>query len=629
MATGEPDKTVKLWMKRVRAAEKAREEWETRYEVVRCRQYWAGIQREDVTDAGGERKAQVNRILPTLRSRIPSLYFYEPYARVVASPAKSDTPMETVDEKAQLLQDTCNALLRDPRCCLTEQTLLALKEAHWAFGCIEVGYSADFIDNPALKEKMPPLKEDERTEGVEAGAKETDPEDILEEAGPTQPEKLIDDEWFWTRRIPPRQVVVASPESAIVDELDWVGYWEWQHVEDVKKAPAYSNTRDLKGSGGDEDRKKAEEDVETSAQDVKLYKIWDQRTKTRYVFADGHDKALLKQAYERLPLFFLRFEVEPDRFRGVPYIYNLLGIQDEYNDSREFLRIQRKTRVPRWTIERDKVLPEEMEKFEANDPNVWIVRETNSTGEVISPVVQPSLSDSALQSLTLSRQEFDELSGVGAESRGQAASDTATQAAIINQRQNIQDSFDRKMVAEWLAKIARELVMLAVDKMVLPRWITINTDPYSPAAPQDAQHIAELYQQITMQQLSDASEDLRWGVSVDVESLSPVSEQEKQAQWMQALNLISNPAVAPLLAMSPELLKRTLDLNGVKSGRDQAAIGQALAAKAQMEMAMAQAKMGPPGVAPMPGAPSGPGGPGPAVPSPPQMIPGPPEEVMQ
>jgi hypothetical protein len=81
--------------------------------------------------------------------------------------------------------------------------------------------------------------------------------------------------------------------------------------------------------------------------------------------------------------------------------------------------------------------------------------------------------------------------------------------------------------------------------------------------------------------------------------------------------------------MSEPLLKRTLDLNGIKNAKDQAAIREALAAKAQMEMQMMQAQRGgPPGVAPMPGAPQGPGGPGQAVPRPPQMIPGPPEGAM-
>ena len=607
MATGEPDKAVKLWMKRVRSAEKAREEWESRYEVVRCRQYWCGVQREQDKDGAGDRRAQVNLIAPAIRARIPSLYFYYPFARVVASPAKSDTMGETVDDKAQLIQDTANSLLRDPRCGLKEQTLLAVKEAHWAFGAVEVGYSADFIDNPALKDAAPPLKETEQTEGVAAY------------------EKVIREEWFWTRRIPPRQILVSSPESTVVDECDWIGYWEIQRVEDVKKAPAYENTSGLKAAGKDE--KKEPGDTETNADDVCLWKIWDQRTRTRYVFAEGHDKCLLKQKYERLPLFFLRFDLEPDRFRPVPPIYHLLGSQDEYNDSREFLRMQRKTRVPRYTVAEEGVMPEEMQKFEDNEPNVWIKRRQNTAGDVISPVMQPNMSDSALQSLTLSRQEFDQQSGIGAEARQQASSGTATQAAIMNQRQTIQDSFDRYVVATWLGQIIRELVLLAVDKMTLPRWIQINSDQYSPEFMQDAQVIAGLHREITLQNLQDAHDDLRWDVTVDVESLSPVSEQEKQAQWMQMLAMISNPAVAPLLAMSEPLLKRTLDLNGIKNAKDQGAIRQALMQKAQMEMQMAQQQAGgPPGGPPMPSGPGGPPpGPGAAVPQPPQMIPGPPE----
>ena len=618
MAAQKEDKSVKLWMRRISAAKKAQEEWEARYEVSRCREYWCGIQRDDPTDSSGERRSQINKILPTVKARIPSLFFYYPYARVVASPAKNDTPGETVDDLAQLLQDTSNALVRDPRCDLKDQVAIALKEAHWAFGCIEVGYSADFGENPMLKEASPPLKEDENTEGVEAKPKDDEYE---------QPESIITDEWFWTRRIPPRQILVSAPESTIVSENDWIGYWEYQHVEDVKKAPAYKNTSDLKG-GGDSEKP---DDVDTSANDVKIYKIWDQRAKCRYVFAEGHKQTLLKQKYERLPLFFLRFEVEPDKFRPIPPIHNLLTIQDEYNDSREFLRMQRKTRVPRYTVAQDSLLPDELEKFEDNRPNVWIKRRQNTSGDVISPVMQPNMSDSALNSLTLSRQEFDELSGVGAESRQQASSDTATQAAIMNQRQTIQESFDRHTVAMWLGKIIRELMLLAIDKMTLPRWISLNTDSNSQFFPQDAMQIAMMHRQITMQNLSEASEELRWDVSVDVESLSPVSEQEKQGQWLQTLQLISNPMVAPLLAMSQPLLKRTLDLSGIKNGKDQAAVMEALQKKAQLEMQMAQQQAEMKGMAPMAGQPppGGPPGPGGAVPQPPQLIPGPPEGMVQ
>ena len=74
----------------------------------------------------------------------------------------------------------------------------------------------------------------------------------------------------------------------------------------------------------------------------------------------------------------------------------------------------------------------------------------------------------------------------------------------MNQRQTMQDSFDRYTVATWLGQIIRELVLLAIDKMTLPRWIQINSDQYSPEFMQDAQQIAGLYQEITLQNLQDA-----------------------------------------------------------------------------------------------------------------------------
>jgi len=600
------EKVVKTWMGRVAAAEKEQKEWAEHYDVERCRDYWSGNQLDDPLDQSGERKAQINRILPTVRAKIPSLYFYNPFARVTASPAKNDTPGETVDDKAQLLQDTANSLIRDPKCGLKEQTLLCLKEAQWAFGCVEVGYSAEFTDNPAMRDAAPPLKETERTEGVEKG------------------QQIVKEEWFYVKRIPARQVLVSCPESCVVAENDWIGYWEYQKLEDVKRAPAYKNTKDLKSAGRDGD----DDDRDSESDDVKLFKIWDQRTKMRYVFAEGHKQILLKKSFQRLPLFFLRFEVEPDRFRPIPPIHGWLGRQDQYNTAAEAYRMDLKTRVRRFTVDANGLDPEEMHKFENNEPNVWIKRLNNSGPDVISPIQQPSMSGEIVQMMSVAKQEFDEVSGVGAEARQQASSGTATQAAIMNQRQNIQDSFDRTQVANWLGEIIRELVLLAIDKMTLERWILINSDPDSPAFMQDAQAIMQQHQQITQQNLQDANDELRWDVSVDVESLSPVSEQEKQAQWMQALNLISNPAVAPLLALSEQLLKRTLDLNGIRSAKDQAAIGDALAQKAQMEMQMAQQQAGgPPGVSPMPGAP-GPSGPGQAVPQVPQMIPGPPEGAM-
>ena len=133
--------------------------------------------------------------------------------------------------------------------------------------------------------------------------------------------------------------------------------------------------------------------------------------------------------------------------------------------------------------------------------------------------------------------------------------------------------------------------------MILDHWILRNSDPFSPYFEQDAAAIAQQYQLITFQELQNASSTMRWDVSVDVESLSPSSEEEKRQTWNTTLQMLGNAPIARLLAQSTELLKRTLDLNGMHSAKDQALIGQALMKVSQIEMQMAAAGAKPgPGV---------------------------------
>lgn len=612
----EKSELVKQWFKRFEESQKLKETWETEFEVKRCAAYYLGHQREEPLAENGDKKVIINRILPAVRASIPSLVYNYPYARVVASPARSDTPGSRIEDRAKLLEDTVNSLIRDPKAQFQEQTYLAIKESFWSFGCVEVVYSADFTDNPAAKK--PPIKEDEDTK-VEAEKPEQEallnPLEMLEEE--EVPEKLVRDETFYVRRIPSKQILVGKNESAIVEECDWVGYYEWLPLQDVKRAPAYKNTRDLKPTN----EKKEGEDGEGSGDMVKLFKIWDMRSKTRYVLADGHEQILLKEKFERLPLFFLRFEILPDKFFPVPPIYSSLPAQDEYNDSREMLRQLRKAIVPRYTYDENAVKPEDMEKLEGGEIGAYIP--TNASNPTpIQPISQPSLNDNTVRTLALSSQEFTELFGVSGESRQIPQSDTATQASIINQKEQIQNSFDRQIVGRWLGAISKEMLLQAIEFMVLPKWVRINSDPFSPGFMQDAQNIAQMYQEITMEDLLAADGDLRWDVTVDMDTLSPMSEKEKAAAWNQALSMISNPSIARILAMSPEILVQTLKLNGIKDAKQQEAIGKALSQLAAMEMAqtMAAAAGGqgpaPKGVSPMGATPPAQGGTPPAAPGP-------------
>jgi hypothetical protein len=284
----------------------------------------------------------------------------------------------------------------------------------------------------------------------------------------------------------------------------------------------------------------------------------------------------------------------------------------------------RKGTVPRYTYDEDAVKPSDMAKLEQGGVGTYIARKAN-TRKPIEAIDQPSFSDTALKTLTLSQQEFSEQGGETPNYQT-ARGKTATQAVIANTKGQITDSFDRSCVADWLAAIIEELIMLAIEEMLLEKWVVMNVDPDGMYAPMETQRVVQNYQWITAEMLQEAQQGIRWTVLVDVETLSPASEQQHAQQWMQALSLLANPATARILALSPELLKRTLDLNGIKSHRDQQLIGDALQKEAQMQMQMAMMAAQPPpssggGVAGQAPPPAPPGQTGPVTPQGPPGVP--------
>lgn len=634
MATNKEE--IATHFKRWAAAESVKEKWEKERMVENCYGFWNGDQYKDPFDRAGDRRAMVNKIHPAVRQQIPSLYFYRPYARISAAPEHADTPGTTVDDQARLLQDTANSFIRDKRVGYRESTYLALKESFWAMGCVEVGYSARFEDTG---EGRPALKEDDDTKAADGAVKDTaglevGPDSDLASliAERDRLKKSLKEEKFYVKYIPTKQIMVSQSDKPRLWDNDWVGYWEEFPFEDVKRSDAY-NTRGLKEGMGQPDTKEVQKQRDPAKMDnavrtIRLYKLWDLRTNMRYVFTRGYDNYLLEETFSRLPLFFLRPDIDPYHFWPRPLLLNLLGPQDEYNDSREYLRLVRKGTRPRYTY--DETLSEEqIRKFEGGDFGAMIPRQSGSL-DPIKPVEQPNYSETALRTLTLAEKEMVDTAGAGGNAQ-LPQTRTATQAKIGEVKDQTLDSFDRLTVADWLGEIAEEIVNLAIDHLSLDRWVAINTAPDSTLALDDAAAVQQLYTQINADRLAVVSKGLSWTLTIDIESLSPVTEQEQLQDWMQGLTVLSNPGMARLFSVSPELLKRTLTLLKVRSSRDQQLILDAMQKVVQMEMMLAaqsqnastgvspQGGGGTPGTptpqsaapraggGPQPGGPSGPG----------------------
>lgn len=610
-------KWTEKWMKRIALGEKGKEEWEKDYEVPLCYQLWRGNQYDDPYDEFEERKVQINKVHPTVKSSIPALYFHNVFARVHASPALADTPGQrpglSLDDKAQLIQDYVNTLVRDSRTAFDEATHLAVKEGHWAIGAVEVKYDAVPVENPAID--APPLKENK-----------DDPDrpkprigDFLGLHGTDSPSKAVQSERFYVKHIPARQFMCSADQSAIVDQNPWLGYWDIHYLEDIKSAAIYKNTDDLKATVLTREDRGSDRDSTDGAEKVKLYYIWATREKRKYVFAEGHSKPIYDRAYKRRTIFPLRYDVDPNMFWPIPPIYHEIHPQLEFNDSREWLRKNRKGTVPRYTYDRRAIDPKDMKKLESGEMGTYIPREKDTHG-VIEPVPQPNYSPVAQTTLALSKEEFTELSMVAGERRGVAQSDTATQAKIIDTRSQVQESFDRTVVAKWLEAILEEMVYLAIDKMSVRHVILNNADPFAAGYQLEAQRIDQMWKEITYQDLREANEAINWEIRIESSSMSPVAEQQEDERWMQAMSLLANPIMTRLLSVSPALRKKTLDLKGIKSARDQELIGEALQIMVQMEREMAMmGGPGSPGMASQPGAPPGAGGPSPGPP-PPELL---------
>lgn len=595
---------VKTWKKRIDSAKATKEKWEVANRVKECYTYWKGDQLLAPFDEFGQRRVQINKIHPEVKNNLPSLYFFRPYARLTTAPERTNDPGSDIEASTTLLQDTVNHLIRDPETRFKENTFLALKEAHWAMGAVEVGYSADWADAPNAD--RPPLKETDKTklaDGIKGeGEGYADDDDDELTAGPevdadyaamVAEVKALKDklraERFYVKFIPTKQVLCSPSDKAIVEENDWVGYYEDMPLEDVKRSKAFKNKKNLKGSTGDADRdKEVDEYCESTGalKTVRLYKVWDLRTKVRYVFAEGHEKCLMKQPFKRLPLKFLRFDIDPYHFFPRPPLLSKLSPQDEYNDSREYLRKVRKGTVPRYTYDRGGIEANQLQKLESGEMGTYVPRNEGAAGDVIAPIQQPTYSENALQTLTLSDKEFADVGGVGGDAKV-SQTKTATQAKIAETKLQAQDSFERTQVAEWLADVSKELLALAIERMNIDRWVEVNMPADSMLGQQIAMDIAMKFEKVNAQILSDSAQGIRWDVIVDVESLSPVSEEEKFQKLMGALTAISASPVARLLSVSPPLLKMFLDGIGVKSAKDQETIMQSMQTVVQMEAQLA------------------------------------------
>jgi len=580
---------VTRWQERIVAANRIYKEWEESYECKHLTEYYCGKQWRGWGDDEAKDKYVTNLFFPTLEIRLPSLLFYKPQAKCEPRPSRADDLNEQAGARAELCQHTIQTLIDKKETRFQLQTLLALKDAEFRFGLVEVGYSADWVDNPNAGKPL--LNERDEAMTDDTG------QSIM------GPDRIVKSESLYVRRIPPKTFRVSLSGLNVLEENDWCGYYEWHYVEDVKKNPKYRNTADLQAGGSLKDMPALSRDDERERHRgmVKLWKIWDLRGKVKHVIADGAEKFLVEgEPFTYLPLAAIKYCEAPDEWYPVPPTYNWLSPQDEYNESREMQRAHRRRFTRRYTFMDGGIDQSELDKLESGEDGVYAKR--NTPDDPIKPVADAPLDGAIWNQLAVIKDDFREVSGVSGDQRGVVETETATQANIVDMRSRIRESSARRQVAEWLGDICHLILCTVREKMQLPFWIKINSDP----AAGDVEGMlktAQLWKEITSTDLGDLDLD----ISVDVAALSPVSEDQQRLVWNQVLALLTNPTLLLLLMQSEVLLRKTLRMYGITSDAEVKEIQKVGASMLQIQLAMqASAGGGQPGATATAGQPTQP-----------------------
>lgn len=571
---------AKVWDERLLAANKVYDTWSKEYDCPKLDKYYRGKHWHGLAETEAEKKYVINLIFATVETQLPTLLFSKPKVVVEARPEHEQTANSDADNRATLIQQALQTRVDDPKLHFTFQTTLSLRDAYSRFAMVEVGYTADWIDNPNAGKPVLNDKDEPMTDG-----------DGAEVMQPTKLLKPQTKESLFVKRVSPNSFR-CSPGRNLLEANDWVAYAEWFHLEDVKKNPDYTNTDDLKptgsiATGSDDEDVSADPEQKRHVGQVRLWKIWDLRTKTRHVYAEGHKRLLQTgKAFEALPLFDLKFYELPDAFYPLPPLYNWISPQDELNESAEMRKVHRRRAVRRYMRE-PSVKREEFEKLETGEDMVCIeVAKINPPP--IAPIQDAPLDGATWQQLAATKDDFLQITGVSGEARGsQETETTATQANIVNVRAQMRESRARAQVADWLGRICRHMLITIRESMQLPFMVQRSVDPFAfQSDPTQVARGAKGWKEIKAEDLGDLDVD----VKIDVASLSPVAEDNQRQQWNIVLQLFTNPALVTML-MEPDpnapqqvspLLRKTLMLNGITSDQEIQTIwriAQALMAK--------------------------------------------------
>jgi hypothetical protein len=565
-----------VWSDRLKAADRYYEQWEKRFRCNELEKYVEGLQWRNQLEMGYDPYV-INKFYEIIELKVAKFVPSFPNFVLTPKPFAQEWDFETAARTTQTKEDFLNTLVDNDKVHFTEECELAYKDHFTRFGIIEVGYSADWIQNPNAQEPLLKKNTDQDKKG-ESGRKIVD-----------QPPELPYNERIFFKHVPAKRFRVGGIDNKYLDHCGWCGYYEYIDKDDLL-ALKIMNRDKVENAQGSIDLMDDSLDIETNdnkpirfPNSLKIWKLWDLRARLQLIVLDSPSVTVFQRSFKRLPLIDFR----PDRrvrtsgFYPIPPSYQWLSPQNEINETREQLRAHRRRFIRKFFVEEGAMDDAEIEKWETGPDGSLVKVKPGRNGP--TAVQDANLGSAIAESIPLSADDLNRISGTTNEEQGVSDRTTATQAKLVDARSSVRGSKDQDRIVGWFSRMGREALLLAKEKMAIGTWIkTLSPEGpfselsrYSSMDPQIQQKLGQIFGNVgqTIQNLKpiykwitseDLSGDFDFGVEVDLVSMSQSIQQIELQKLVQFLSMLTQ---FPMVAFSPILIRELAYRIGYRNER--------------------------------------------------------------
>lgn len=208
------------------------------------------------------------------------------------------------------------------------------------------------------------------------------------------------------------------------------------------------------------------------------FQCWDIEKQEVVYILDGLEKAAAKEPYPKWidvsPFSIAKFHEVPGEFYPIPEVTSARPLAMAYNEMQSMLLTHARRFGRKYVSRKGALNATEREKFKDPDDGVVVELERGDPGSSIVPVKDAPLDVAIYRNLERYIADMSEILGSSPESRGIGDADSATQAAIIEQRGTARDNDKRAIVGKALEDHSKKMLDSLQENLDIPMAVQIE-----------------------------------------------------------------------------------------------------------------------------------------------------------